>query len=126
MKPFSFRFKETPLREALDFSLIRYDQQLNLGINNATGKPAVDILSKPNDENSECEGIDLLMDTVTFTKAQGDETDSDQGLSLLMDTTTNTFTAMEASDTDRDRRNIQALIDTSTLTESQEATDQDK
>ncbi len=112
MRPLAFQFKETPTGVDLDFSLIEYDDQLNLSVNKKTGHPAIDSIS---------------MDTETVTKAGAETSDTDQnGMKNLMDTETRTFTSTEQSDSDRDRMTMQALMDTSTLTESTESTDQDK
>jgi hypothetical protein len=43
-----------------------------------------------------------------------------------LDTETRTFSGGEDADSDRDKKNMQLLIDTTTLTESREVTDQDK
>lgn len=112
MCPLAFQFKESPTKETLDYSLIEYDEQLNLSVNKKTKQPAIDTLT---------------MDTETFTKANGEGSDSDDnGVRFLMDTETRTFTEAEEADNDRDRRNIQALMDTTTITESREAIDQDR
>lgn len=112
MKPFIFEFKESPNEEAKDYSLIEYDDNLNLSVNKMTRQPAI---------------VELSLETETFTKTQGESADSDRnGLSMLMDTETRTFTHSEASDSDRDRNMLQNLMGTTTLTESTETTDQDK
>ena len=112
MKPLAFQFKETPTRENFDYSLIEYDEQLNLSVNKKTRQPAIDTMT---------------MDTETFTKASGESSDADNnGISMLMDTETRTYTQAEESDSDRDRRSIQALMDTTTITESREDIDQDR
>jgi len=112
MKPLIFEFKETPTGEAQDYSLIEYDDRLNLSVNKLTGQPAIDTVN---------------LETETFTKTQGEGADSDRsGLSILMDTETRTFTHSEASDSDKDRMALQNLMATTTLTESSETTDQDK
>jgi len=112
MKPLAFQFKETPTSENIDYSLIEYDEQLNLSINKKTGQPAIETLT---------------MDTETFTKAIGESSDSDRDSnSILMDTETRTYTRTEDADSDRDRQSMQALMDTTTITESREDSDQDK
>ena len=112
MNPITFQFKESPNQENLDYSLIEYDNQLNLSIDKKTKQPAIDFLT---------------MDTETVTRANRENTDSDNnGVRMLMDTSTFTKAALDITDTDRDRLLIQALMDTATLTESREDTDQDK
>ena len=138
MKPFVLEFKETPIKESLDYSLIEYSKVLNLSIIKNTGKPAVDFLNMDTStatrgsfesSDSDKPSLNKLLDTTTFTKAGGETSgDKDDGRInyFQMDTSTQTFTATEASDSDRDRRMIELLLDTSTLTESRETTDQDK
>lgn len=112
MRPLIFEFKESPNGENLDYSLIEYDNSLNLSVNRMTGKPAIETIN---------------LETETFTKTQGEGADSDRdGLSMLMDTETRTFTHSEASDSDKDRMSLVTLMATTTITESSEATDQDK
>lgn len=112
MNPLAFQFKVPSNQENLDYSLIEYDSILNLSINKKTKQPAIDILS---------------MDTETVTRANRENTDSDNnGIRMLMDTCTFTKAALDATDSDHDRLLIQALMDTATLTESREDTDQDK
>lgn len=112
MRPLIFEFKENPTGEAQDYSLIEYDDILNLSVNKETRQPAIDTIN---------------LETETFTKNQGESADSDRsGLSMLMDTETRTFTHSEASDSDKDRMALQNLMVTTTLTESSETADQDK
>lgn len=112
MRPLAFEFAEKPKSVELDFSLIEYNEQLNLSINKQTRQPAIDVLN---------------LETETFTKTQGEASDSDHnGISNFMGTETSTFTSTEQSDSDRDKLSLLALMDTTTLTESTEATDQDK
>ncbi len=111
MKPLIFEFRENPIGEAQDYSLIEYDDNLNLSVNKLTGQPAIDSVN---------------LETETFTKTQGEGADSDRsGVSILMDTETRTFNRSEASDSDKDRMVLQNLIATTTLTESSETADQD-
>lgn len=112
MRPLIFEFKETPIGESHDYSLIEYDHTLNLSVSKMTGLPAIEMAN---------------LETETFTKTQGEGADSDKsGLSMLMDTETRTYTHSEASDSDRDRMALQNLMATTTLTESSETVDQDK
>lgn len=112
MRPLVFQFKETPTSKNLDYSLIEYDEQLNLSVNKKTKQPAID---------------SLTMDTETFTKANRESSDSDRDvISMLMDTETRTYTEREEADSDYDSRSMQALMDTTTITESREDIDQDK
>lgn len=136
MNPLAFQFKETPTGVDLDFSLIEYDDQLNLSVNKITRHPAIDSISMDTetftkadgeDADTDNNGISMLADTETFTRAEGETTDTDQnGMKNLMDTETRTFTSTEQSDSDKDSMTMQTLMDTSTLTESTESTDQDK
>ncbi|KAF2331498.1 hypothetical protein [Flavobacterium nitrogenifigens] len=70
------------------------------------------------------------MDTETFTKTTGEPTDSDNDtrfrVKRLMDTSSETFTTTEPSDSDRNYSSLKLLMDTMTITESQEPTDSDK
>jgi hypothetical protein len=137
MKPLIFQFKESPKDTALDYSLIEYNETLNLSISKATGRPAIDVLSmdtetftKSEEEVSDADSdrISALMDTVTNTRMEEEETDSDDyRLRTLMDTITKTsYDELEVSDSDRDRIAMQMLMDTSTRTEAVETTDEDK
>lgn len=112
MKPLIFEFKENPIGETQDYSVIEYDDMLNLSVNKLTGQPAIETIN---------------LETETFTKTNGESADSDRdGLSMIMDTETRTYTYSEASDSDKDRNALLTLMDTTTLTESSETTDQDK
>ncbi len=112
MKPISFAFKESAPRSDLDFSQIEYNSSLNLSVNRKTRLPAIDSID---------------METETSTKTRDEVSDADNNvMRMLMDTETRTLAATELSDSDRDRTNLQLLMDTATLTESSEATDQDK
>lgn len=136
MKPLIFQFKEYPKDTALDYSLIEYDETLNLSICKPTGQPAIDVLSmdtetftKSEEEVSDADSdrINALMDTVTGTREDEEESDSDDyRLRMLMDTMTKTADPEEVTDDDEDRIAIQALMDTSTLTETSESADDDK
>jgi len=111
MKPFIFEFKEVPTGDTIDYSIVEYDDTLNLSVHKVSKQPAIEMLS---------------MQTETFTKTQGEGADTDKSaLTLQMDTETGTYTRTETSDSDKDRRHLQMLIDTSTLTERTESTDQD-
>lgn len=134
MRPLVFQFKETPTGADLDFSLIEYDDQLNLSVNKITRHPAIDSISMDTetftkadgeDADTDKNGISMLTVTETFTRAEGETSDTDQnGMMNLVDTETSTSNSTEQSD--RDRLTMQALMDTSTLTESTETADQDK
>jgi hypothetical protein len=109
MKPLIFEFKENPTGEAQDYSLIKYDNTLNLSINKLTGQPAIDTLN---------------FETETFTKSQGEGADSDRnGLFLLMDTETRTFAHSEASDSDKDGMTLQHLLGITTTKEFSKTND---
>lgn len=89
MRPLIFEFAEQPSSESMDFSIIEYDNNLNLSIVKSNGLPAIECLD---------------METETFTKTQYESSDSDRdSLRFLMDTETRTFTQQESSDSDRDR-----------------------
>lgn len=112
MIPFTFQFKETPTaNENFDFSLIEYDESLNLSINKSTGQPAVNELelgtetfTRVNGEatDSDYTGVALMMATETATKTLGEGVDSDpSAIGLIMETRTTTFTALEGADSDK-------------------------
>lgn len=136
MRPLAFQFKEKPTGADLDFSLIEYDDQLNLSVNALTRQPAIDSISMDTEtftradgevSDSDKNGISMLMDTDTFTKVEGETSDSDNNsIYNLIDSERLTLVNTEGTDSYRDRMTMQALLDTSTLTESTEATDQDK
>jgi hypothetical protein len=112
MKPLTLEFKEIPTGVDLDYSLIEYDNELNLSVNKLTRQPAI--------ENIE-------MDTTTFTKAGTEESDTDfKAIQMLLDTEMVTLVDSEGTVSDKDRIALNALLDTTTLTESSEVTDQDK
>ena len=112
MNPFTFQFKETPTaNEIFDFSLIEYDESLNLSINKSTGQPAVNELELGTETftrvsgegtDSDYTGVGLMMATETATKTHGEGVDSDpSAIGLMMETRTTTFTALEGTDTDK-------------------------
>lgn len=102
MKPFIFQFLETAQEQGHDFSLIAYDEMLNLSIDTVTGKPAISALE---------------LATETFTKTQNESSDSDnQYMSMLMATQTVTEVHMEATDSDLNRPGLAALMGTTTET----------
>lgn len=112
MKPLIFEFIERPSAEKHDYSLIKYDNHLNLSIDIATGQPAISVLN---------------MSTETFTKSQGEGSDSDRNpLSNLMTTSTGTYDNTEVSDSDKDRNALERMMATTTLTETIETADRDK
>lgn len=112
MNPLSFQFKENPKSSELDFTTIEYSNSLNLSIAKKTGLPAIECLN---------------METETMTKAQLDATDSDDSMNFFsMDTMTGSFDDnIETSDSDQDKYMLQSIMDTETLTERIENTDQD-
>lgn len=89
MRPLIFEFAEQPSEKGMDFSVIEYDNNLNLSTVKTSGLPAIECLD---------------MQTETFTKTQYESSDSDRdNLRFLMDTETRTFTQQESSDSDRER-----------------------
>lgn len=104
---------DAPIEDGRD--LVEYNNNLNLVVLKGTTIPAVNYANEA---------------TETFTKSHGEGSDSDAGLSknltILMGTETRTFTRGESSDSDRDKRYVQELMATQTLTERVEATDSDK
>jgi hypothetical protein len=112
MKPFIFQFKEYPIEEPLDYSMIEYSTSLNLSIDKRTGRPAIG---------------EFNMQTETFTKTNGEQTDSDNNYNMTsLETETMTFLNNESSDSDKNTLSIQALLDTTTATRSIESSDQDR
>ena len=112
MNPFTFQFKETPTAsESFDFSLIEYNESLNLSVNKSTGRPAVEELQLGTETftrvtgeatDSDYTGVGLLMATQTATKTHGEGVDSDpSAIGLMIETRTTTFTALEGTDTDK-------------------------
>lgn len=112
MKPLILEYTEQPTMNTLDFSLIEYDENLNLSVEKQTKKPAIEFLN---------------MSTETFTKTYSESSDSDANqISPLMGTKTKTYTSTEASDNDNVYNSVKLLMGTKTLTESVETTDNDK
>lgn len=109
MKPITFEFLEQPSQPDFDYSVIEYDNELNLSIDKITRLPAID---------------SLVMETETFTKTDGEATDSDSD--FQMDTATRTFTQLEATDNDADIYSLIQIMGTSTLTETNETVDSDE
>lgn len=109
MKPIIFEFLEKPSETEFDYSVIEYDNELNLSVDKTTRLPAIDSLN---------------METETFTKTGGEASDSDAD--FQMDTATRTYTEMEATDSDANIHSLIQLMGTSTLTESSEAVDSDE
>ena len=113
MKPLIFRFKETPAGENdIDFSLICYDEKLNLSVNKLTGKPAIgdvgmetETFTRQNEtSDSDYNGVKMLMDTMTATKTGGEGADDDPSrIGVMMETQTSTFTKTEGADDDKNR-----------------------
>lgn len=115
MKPLTLQFKETPTAgEGVDFSQIGYDTKLNLSVDKATGRPAVQDLELLGTETntrvtgeasdsdpSRSSSIGILMATETFTKS-GEGVDSDRGAGgLMMETATTTMVGSEGTDSDK-------------------------
>lgn len=113
MKPFILQFAELPNSKPLDYSPIEYNETLNLSVLKGTKTPAIEYMD---------------MGTTTFSKGDDEGTDADnQSLSTLINTTTDTHQhAQESSDSDDDIRSLYDLITTTTLTEAEEVTDQDR
>jgi hypothetical protein len=102
MKPFILQFQESADVEGPDFSLIAYNDKLNLSVDRQTGKPAISALE---------------LATETFTKTKTEATDSDSHyMSTLMATQTVTEVHMEATDSDLNRPGLAMLMGTSTET----------
>ncbi len=109
MKPITFEFLEKPSETDFDYSIIEYDNELNLSVDKTTRLPAIDSLN---------------METETFTKTGGEASDSDSD--FQMDTATRTFTQLESTDSDADIHSLIQLMGTSTLTRSSETMDSDE
>lgn len=115
MKPLIFEFLEKGDKENFDFSMIGYDDKLNLSIDKKTGKPAIN---------------GLMLSTRTITDVCKEESDSDKNdgnLGFLMATQTRTFANEEGADTDRNENdaNIIFLMGTMTKTATSESSDRD-
>lgn len=110
MKPFVFQFAETPSGANVDYSLIEYDQLLNLNVHKSTRQPAVDYLQEGTEtftrqtetSDSDNTSIKALMDTATATKMGESDSDDDdaRAMRLLMETETITFVDSESADSD--------------------------
>lgn len=113
MKPLTLQFKEMPAAgETIDFSQIEYDAKLNLSVNKATGRPAVDelemgtetytrVTGEATDSDRDRNSVGVLMATETFTKS-GEGVDSDRSASgLMMETATTTMVGSEGTDSDK-------------------------
>jgi hypothetical protein len=115
MKSFILEFAEKPKINNLDYSIIEYSKKQNLSVLKNTEIPAITYVN---------------MGTETFTKTTNEPTDSDNDyrfrLKRLLDTTSETFTTTEPSDSDHNYSSLKLLMDTQTITESQEPTDSDK
>ena len=115
MKSLILDFAEQPKIKNLDYSIIEYSKLQNLSVLKNTEIPAVTYVN---------------METETFTKTTNEPTDSDNDyrfrLKRLLDTSSETFTTTEPSNSDRNYTSLKLLMDTQTITESQEPTDSDK
>ena len=117
MEPLILTFRETPKKQSLDFSIVKYSEELNLSVLRTNGKPAVKYMN---------------LGTETFTKTQGEGADTDisnstSTLKSLMDTSTETYSGGKPSDADRNHeQKLRMLLDTTTITEAVEGTDSDK
>lgn len=115
MKPLIFEFLEKRNEENYDFSMIGYDNNLNLNIDRKTGKPAI---------NS------LMLSTRTITNVCKEDSDSDkndENLKILMYTQTRTVTDVyrEDSDSDKNDGNIVFLMETMTKIATSKNSDRD-
>lgn len=112
MKPLLLVFKETPKAdEKVDFTELRYDENLNLSVNILTGCPAINEIvlgtetftrqGEGTDSDLNSFNIGMLMATETFTKS-GEGIDSDPfRFRTLMETATSTFVSTESTDSDK-------------------------
>lgn len=143
MKPLIFEFLEKRNEENFDFSMIGYDDELNLSIDKKTGKPAINGLmlstrtvtnvceeDSDSDKNNESHSFLMITQTRTVTDVCKEESDSDKNdgnLSFLMATQTRTFANEEGADTDRNENNtnIIFLMGTMTKTATSESSDRD-
>lgn len=115
MRPLTFQFKEKPAAgDDFDYSLIEYDEKLNLSLNRATGRPAIDEVHLGTDTYTRVTGegtdsdytnsgnIGMLMATETATKTSGEGVDSDRSASpMMLGTATTTMVGAEGTDTDK-------------------------
>ncbi len=142
MKPLILEFAETPPMQNLDFSLIEYSRKKNLSVLKGTETAAIAyanmgtethtrVSQEPTDTDNDLRRhVKLLLDTRTETKVSQEANDTDNNtreqIKFLLDTKTVTLTDLEASDSDAARNSLMRLMDTQTITESQEPTDSDK
>ena len=142
IRPLILEFAETPTMQNLDFSLIEYSRKQNLSVLKGTEKVAVtyanlntETFTKANQEPTDSDNdlrrqVKSLLNTSTETRTIQEPSDNDtdrrQQIKYLLDTRTETLTRQEASDSDSDLSSLIRLMDTQTITESQEPTDADK
>jgi hypothetical protein len=126
MKPLILEFQESPTGESHDYSMIEYDDVLNLNVDKNTGLPAIDSISMETETftkadgegaDSDRNGFNSFLITETGTKDDSEDTDSDKnGFNSIMVTETGTFASLEGSDSDRDIASIHSLLETQTHT----------
>ena len=126
MKPLILEFQELPTGKSHDYSMIEYNDELNLNIDRNTGLPAIDSLSmetetftKADGEGADTDrnGFNSLLITETGTKDDGEDSDSDKnGFDAMMVTETGTYASLEGSDSDRDIASVHSLLETQTQT----------
>jgi hypothetical protein len=111
MKPFIFEFRVIPTAQPLDFSLIEYNESLNLSVDKRTGQPAINQLQMGTEtftrtdevSDSDRPNAQSLISTETCTKVGGENSDTDApSVQLLMATETITTSRDEGSDHDID------------------------
>ncbi len=135
MRHILLEFAEVPKQDAIDMSMVEYDNELNLNVFKNTKIPAVtfadqqtETFTKTQGEGSDSDrdmkyNISSLLDTSTQTRTHNEVSDSDSkyNLSSLLDTSTLTFVNNEVSDSDKNLRDMGFLSSTRTLTETSEA-----
>jgi hypothetical protein len=113
MRPLTFQFKEKPVACGdFDCSLIEYDEKLNLTVNRATGRPAIDeahlgtdtytrVTGEGTDSDYTVGSVGMLMATETATKTSGEGVDSDRSVPAMLLGTATTMVGAEGTDADK-------------------------
>ncbi len=114
MKPLIIKFCESPSEGVVtDNSLLLYDSDLQLSVIKGSKLPAFDAIN---------------MSTETFTKTTGESTDSDPSTisSASLGALTYSANNSKMTENDSDKPKLKNLLATKTLTETKEASDNDK
>lgn len=140
MKPLIFQTLETPIEKDLDFSLVEYSDTLNLNVLANTSIPAIAYINtsiletftkagqEGTDKSEEFPKNYIDSATMTLVKREESYVDDLGKLKAILDSSTLTQTpgpGIESTDHSKEFKDLLALLDTTTLTEAREITDQD-